>query len=925
MTGNAPAVRRSAPRLQMKRLLLFALAGVCSLQTAAAATFTVLNTNDTGVDSLRAAILSANATAEPDTIVFLIPPSDPNRNATTGVCIITPASALPAITNPVLIDGYTQPGAAENTFAIGNNAVLQIELNGTSAQSSGLTLVGTGPNSPGSTIRGLVINRFRGDFYNAGIFIRSDNNVVAGNFIGTDPTGNTPLGNNTGVRVGTGANNLIGGTTPAARNLISGHAQGGNAGNITVENSFGATAPPPTGTAIRGNYIGTNAAGTAALITQGIGNSPGVVVLVGTGTIIGGSDADDGALDGNVGARNIISGNFGGISTVQNAGSVPVELTVQGNFIGVNATGQAAIPNLENGGIRFNPPQGSASSILVGGTVPGAGNVISGNTGFAGNGVSSNARRVVVQGNRIGTDMSGTLNLGNGAAGVEALNSNDTVRPEVIIGGAAPGAGNIISASGTFGIVSYSRLAGPTVQGNLIGTAADGVTPLGNRFNGIRVNQTAVIGGTAVGEGNVIAFNYLGDGVFGMPRGGILLPFDDQGRAATGVRILGNSIFGNGGLGITLGGGGTPRLNDPGDADNGPNNFQNFPVLTSARTTPEGLNVRGTLNSQPNAPYRIEFFGNNELDATLYGEGRTFLGSIDVTTDANGNASFDAPVASGTLITSTATDASGNTSEFSQSIGQLLNISTRLRVRTGENVLIGGFIVTGSDPKRVLLRGIGPSLAGRGISDGLQDPMLELVDANGEVLAANDNWKESQQSEIQATTIPPPDDRESAIVRTVPAGSSAYTAVVRGKNDTTGTALVEVYDLDQAANSKLANISTRGLVETGNSVLIGGFIAGNGVVKVIVRALGPSLTGAGVTNPLQDPILDVRDANGTLTLSNDSWRSTQEAEILATGIPPSNDAEAAIVATLPPAPYTAIIRGKNDTTGVALVEVYALD
>ena len=902
----------------------------CSLVLLAAgsatgATFIVKNTKDSGPDSLRQAILDANATPARDDIVFAIPASDPNRNGATGVCTITPASALPAITHPVTIDGYSQPGAAPNTRAVGNNAVLQIELIGTNAQSSGLRLDGVGPASPGSTIRGLVINRFGSDFYDAAVFIRSSNNVIAGNFIGTDATGKTPLGNNSGVRIGTGANNLIGGTTAAARNIISGNGQGQQRGNISIENSFGSSAPAPTGTLIRGNYVGTNAAGTVAVIPQASGNSPGILIIVGTGTVIGGADADDGSLDGKVGARNVISGNGGGIRTVQTASALPVELTVQGNFIGVDVSGMKALGNIENAGVQFNPPQGSASSIVIGGTAAGAGNVISANTGFFGSGISTNARRVVVQGNSIGTDASGMVNLGNAAAGIEASASNDTVPPDVTIGGSAARAGNIISGNGSFGIVSYSRLAGPTIQGNLIGILADRKTPLGNRFNGIRVNSTATIGGLTQSAGNVIAFNYTGDGQFGMPRAGILLPFDDSGGAPTGVRILGNSIFGNGGLGISLGGGESPRLNDAGDADTGPNNFQNFPVLTSARTTTTGVSVRGTLNSQPNRTYRIEFFGNAELDPGLYGEGKTLLGFTNVTTDGNGNVSFDASVTRGALITSTATDPAGNTSEFSQSIGQLLNISTRLRVRTGQNVLIGGFIVVGSDPKRVLLRGIGPSLASRGISDGLQDPTLELVDGNGQSLAVNDNWKDTQRAAIEATGIPPGDDREPAIIRTVPAGTSAYTAVVRGKGDATGVALVEAYDLDQAANSELANVSTRGFVETGNGVLIGGFIAGNGVVKVIVRALGPALTSSGVTAPLQDPVLDVRDANGTLTLSNDSWRSTQEAAIQATGIPPSNNAEAAIVATLPPGPYTAVVSGKNGTTGVALVEVFALD
>ena len=195
---------------------------------------------------------------------------------------------------------------------------------------------------------------------------------------------------------------------------------------------------------------------------------------------------------------------------------------------------------------------------------------------------------------------------------------------------------------------------------------------------------------------------------------------------------------------------------------------------------------------------------------------------------------------------------------------------------------------------------------------------------DGTLLSSNDNWKTDQQAEIEATTISPTNDFESAIVATQPAGA-AYTAILRGKNGSTGVGLVEAYDLDTAANSKLANISTRGFVDTLDNVLIGGFILGGGSAKVIVRAIGPSLTGAGVVGALQDPTLELHDALGVSINSNDNWKDTQQSEITATGIPPSNDKESAIVQTLPPGSYTAIVRGKNDTTGVGLVEVYQLD
>lgn len=255
---------------------------------------------------------------------------------------------------------------------------------------------------------------------------------------------------------------------------------------------------------------------------------------------------------------------------------------------------------------------------------------------------------------------------------------------------------------------------------------------------------------------------------------------------------------------------------------------------------------------------------------------------------------------------------------------RLLNISTRVEVGTGANVLIGGFIITGTQPKRIIVRALGPSLSPffAGI---LADPVLELHDATGNLIVSNDNWRSDQESEIIATGIPPTNNLESAIVMALPAHGSAYTAVVRGANNGTGLGIVEAYDLDQSVDSKQANISTRGFVETGNNVLIAGLIMlGQNPLTVIVRAIGPSLS---IPGALIDPTLSLHNGDGELIAFNDNWRSDQEAEIIATGIPPSNDLESAIVTTLPPAggSYTAIAQGKNGTSGVALVEVYDLD
>jgi hypothetical protein len=248
------------------------------------------------------------------------------------------------------------------------------------------------------------------------------------------------------------------------------------------------------------------------------------------------------------------------------------------------------------------------------------------------------------------------------------------------------------------------------------------------------------------------------------------------------------------------------------------------------------------------------------------------------------------------------------------------NISTRLKVETGDNVLIGGFIITGTQPKRVIARAIGPSLTLAGV---LANPVLELHGPAGFTTIINDDWRSDQEAEIMATTIPPANDLESAIVSNLPANNSAYTAIVRGANNGTGIGVVEAYDLDRTVDSKLANISTRGLVQTEDNVLIGGFIiVGQNPLRVIVRAIGPSL---GVAGALLDPTLELRDSDGGLIDSNDNWRSDHEAEIMATTIPPSNDMESAIVRDLAPGNYTVIVRGVNNATGVGLVEAYSLN
>ena len=258
----------------------------------------------------------------------------------------------------------------------------------------------------------------------------------------------------------------------------------------------------------------------------------------------------------------------------------------------------------------------------------------------------------------------------------------------------------------------------------------------------------------------------------------------------------------------------------------------------------------------------------------------------------------------------------------------LLNSSTRLHTGRGDEVLIGGFIVAGPAKKRVVLRGLGPSLKlnGNPIAGTLQDPMIELRKSDGLLLAANDNWRDTQTSEIQNAGLAPADGRESAISISLDPGN--YTVVLSGKNDSTGIALVEAYDVDRASPARMLNISTRGRVQTGNNVMIAGVICGGtDYMRVVFRALGPSLTinGVPLAGRLADPTLELHDGNGATIAFNDNWRDSQPFEIHASGLAPGDDREAALIGNFPPGQYTAIVRGQSAATGIALVEAYKLN
>jgi hypothetical protein len=376
------------------------------------------------------------------------------------------------------------------------------------------------------------------------------------------------------------------------------------------------------------------------------------------------------------------------------------------------------------------------------------------------------------------------------------------------------------------------------------------------------------------------------------------------------------------------------------------------------------LLVQGNLVLAPQSYLRFEVFGGSGMGQTYVNGNAAFAGNLQIfllpdatiTTagsltllNADSISGHFSNVVSGGRVTAYAIGDSGvHLGQFAGLItgtfkatydndslvisdfrphASMLNISTRLKVQTGDSALVGGFIVNGVGPKKIIVRGIGPSLSAKGVPGVLQDPTLELHDATGAIILSNDNWQDTQAAEITATGIAPGDPHESAIVATLDPGS--YTAVLRGANNTTGVGLVEAYDLDdQPAASELANVSTRGRVETGDNVIIGGYIVGAPEpAKLIVRGMGPSLAASNIAGSLQDPTLELHDASGAEIMANDNWQdnAAQAALIQGEGLAPADSRESALAVTLNPGNYTAIVRGKNDTQGIALVEFYKLN
>jgi Right handed beta helix region len=531
------------------------------------------------------------------------------------------------------------------------------------------------------------------------------------------------------------------------------------------------------------------------------------------------------------------------------------------------------------------------------------------------------------------------------------------------------------------GVGSVSGGAGILVENGCTATVASSKIRNNQsnwRGGGIWNNGTLVVSDTTFSENNSDIFNGQGAGIYNTgdltvtgslfvgngPYGGALT--NSGGTATlTNCTISGNTarrgpssggVFSSGGtltlryctitLNDQVGVVGPATIKDCIIAQNNPSSFY---VDAGGSITSEGYNIIGNNFGTNTAPGTGDKFGTNQapLDPLLLplqdNGGPTFTHALrpgspaldaggavpGVTTDQRG---FPRPADNLVIPNASGGDGSdiGAFERQEVALARSLNISTRSRVQTGDNVMIAGFIITGTAPKPVVLRGLGPSLVSAGIpsAEVLNDPVLELRGSNGALILSNDNWKDSpERAQIEGTPFQPADDREAVIRTTLP--PATYTAVLQGKDNGTGIGIVEIYDLDSTSDSTLANMSSRAFVETGNKVLIGGFTLGgqNGGARMVIRAIGPSLANSGFANPLPDPTLELRDANGAVLASNDNWQENDPGQafyIQAMGLQPQDYYESAIALTLGPGQYTAVVADKNGGSGVGLVEIYNL-
>ena len=844
--------------------------------------------------SFREAVTAANNTTGPQTIAFAIPTSE--------FWLVTGVALLRLEEGPfVLTDSETTIDFSTQTANIGDTNPNGPEVGIYGLQPNGLGAAAIFINGNNSLIKGL------GNVYQRGYAVQivgNNNQIVSCQIDG-------PL------HAAVSINGYIGGPTPSG-NIIGGTAPGD--GNTLI------------GLNIDGPADDNIVVGNSLLVGVQVRGATRYGVFARNNRIGGPTSAE----------RNLISGagHYGeeGLPTGTQVSVVDADGTVvEGNYIGTNAQGTAAYPQIGPGGVGVVDSRGTTVR----------GNLIAGLRAIGTNHYAGQIFGQAVYVTPINDNIADTLiednTIGLAADEVTPIltHSGVTVSPALVSHHASGTIirSNHIATVETTGVAVSSFETGVTITGNsihdcgslgidLFSTSGGGVTPNdpgdgdtgGNRLQNFPEILSAVTSGATISL----------QGTFeSLPSEQFKLEFFasascDPSGFGEGALYIGSTTVttdGNGHAAFSATFPGTVAVNDVATATatrvstGDTSEFSACTIVTFSAATPV-----------PTATATATASATATATATPVVTSTPFTTPTPNVTPTPGGTGTPMPTAT---ATSTATPVSTTTPAQTSTPTptaptKVVNLSTRMRVQTGDDVGIGGFIVTGSSPENLVIRGIGPSLTDVGIPNALPDPILELHGPGAFATITNDNWRESQEAAIQATGLSPRNDLESVIMVTLTPG--AYTAVLKSNDGSSGVALVEVYDLGQDVASKLANLSTRAFVSTGDSAVIAGvMLSGNEMNdRIVLRGIGPSLAESGLAGVLQDPRLELRDSNGILLIANNDWQddNVQAAEITAAGLAPTNRVEAAVAAELPPGLYTALLTGTNSGTGLGVIEVY---